>query len=366
MRQACARSSINSSRPAQGTTRYWPWETWRWSGAHAEARAWWEKLIEAAPHSVPLDMFERTIASEDVSAEQKQTLQHWYEPDSAAPPLAYLLRRDEPLDDEARVALVDLWNQRGLAPGRLAYPHTSLDVADVRVRLVLASICEGSLARARGELTAFEAMHPDAKGRLGGLEVNYAAALADLLAKAPAWPQPRVEDDWSTFAGTVARSKIAPAAFQPDVPLWPKPAALPKPPVTESSYPSPRVAETKNDLLSYHPIVVDNLVLVNTQNEIRAYDIGTGKPAWGDDPVIYRPADPVPEPHARHAEYAGSRPLHHDRARRASLCPDGRFTYHAARGQLDLSSTELFGVPRFAQRGSARVACGAFAGQMGV
>jgi outer membrane protein assembly factor BamB len=264
-------------------------------GSHAEARAWWEKLIEAPPHSVPREIFERAIASEDVPAEHKQILQRWYEADSASPPSAHLLRRDEALDDEARLALVEIWSKRGVAPGRLAYPRTDLDIALVRARLVLASICEGSLVRARGELSAFAAVHATAKGKLGGLDVVYADALADLLAKAQAWPEPSVDRDWPTFAGTAARAKIAPVALQADIPLWPKPAALPKPPTSESSYPSPRVAETKNELLSYHPIVVDNLALVNTQNEIRAYDLRTGNPAWGDDPVIYRPADPLPE-----------------------------------------------------------------------
>ena len=160
---------------------------------------------------------------------------------------------------------------------------------------MLVSILEGSRKRAAEELSGFRSLHSAATGRLGGLEVNYSQALDALLAKSASWPPIVPERDWPTFAGNMARSKVAPAAPVPDRLLWPEPATLPKAPVTDSFYPSPRVGETKNELLSYHPLVVGDLVLVNTQSEIRAYDIHTGKPAWGEDPVIYRPADALPE-----------------------------------------------------------------------
>jgi len=264
-------------------------------GDHGEARSWWEKLIETPPYSMPREIFECVMADEAIAADVRQQLQHWYQADSAMPPSAYVLRPDEALDDRVRTALVDFWKKRGVAPTRLAYPHSDLDLAGVRARLVLVSILEGSRKRAEDELAGFQAMHSAATGRLGGLEVNYSQALTALLAKSQAWPQAAAEQDWPTYAGAMSRSKVARVAFEPDALLWPEPAVLPKPPITDSFYPSPRVAETKNELLSYHPILVGNLVLVNTQNEIRAYDVRTGKPAWGNDPVIYRPAEPIAE-----------------------------------------------------------------------
>ena len=158
---------------------------------------------------------------------------------------------------------------------------------------MLVSIIEGSLDHA-AQLAGFQAVHPRRHWSAGGLDVNYAKrALTALLDKAPSWQQTAVDKNWPTFAGAMSRCKVAPVAFEPDVPLWAEPAVLPKAPATDSSYPSPRVAETKNELLSYHPIVVGDLVLVDTQNEMRAYDLRTGKPAWGNDPVIYRPGEPV-------------------------------------------------------------------------
>jgi len=264
-------------------------------GQHGEARAWWERLIETPPQSVARDVYDRLLADEGLSAEQRELLQHWYRPDSADPPTAYLLHSDEMLSDEARLALVDFWKAHQVLPTRLAYPQAAVDLAAVRARLVLASILEGSFARARGELAGFRALHPDARGRLAGVEGNYAETLAALVEKAVHWSPGAASRDWPTFAGAQTRSHVGPVAVAPDALLWSEPITLPKVPTTDSFYPSPRVAETKNELLSYHPIVIGNFVAVNTLHEIRIYDVRTGKAAWGGDAVIYRPAEPVVE-----------------------------------------------------------------------
>ncbi len=268
-------------------------------GRHGEARAWWEQLIETPPQSVTREVFVRVQADEDLSPTQRELLEHWYRPDSAEPPAAYWLRNDERLDDPARVALIDLWKGHQVLPTRLAYPSSAqagegqIDLAAVRARLVLASILEGSLLRARGELSGFRDLHPDARGRLAGIEGNYGETLAALAEQAAKWPAAAASTDWPTFAGAPTRSHVGPASVTPDSLLWSEPIALPKVPATDSFYPSPRVAETKNELLSYHPIVVGNFVAVNTLHEIRIYDVRTGKAAWGGGPVIYRPAEPV-------------------------------------------------------------------------
>ena len=60
------------------------------------------------------------------------------------------------------------WDDRTTPPSWLAYPDTTLDLADVRARLVLASIREGDFDRAEFELDVFRRLHPQAAGRLGG------------------------------------------------------------------------------------------------------------------------------------------------------------------------------------------------------
>jgi outer membrane protein assembly factor BamB/tetratricopeptide (TPR) repeat protein len=189
----------------------------------------------------------------------------------------------------------------------LSAPETDLDLAAIRARLVLASILEGSLDRARDELARFRQLHPGARGWLGGPDVDYAQALSALLAESDAWPPPPVKKDWPTFAGAGTRGRIAPPAIDPGGVAWRLPlreSLAANPSIWGSGAPTPRVAEDAARPLSYHPVLYGNLVLVNNQVEILAVDLATGKPAWGqstaaifrdqyDAPVhaLYHPPD---------------------------------------------------------------------------
>ncbi len=93
------------------------------------------------------------------------------------------------------------WQTRKRPPDWLAYPDTALDLADVRARLILASIRTGELDRAALELNAFRRWHPNAAGQLGGQEGPYLPALERLLASALEWKAIPPQSDWPTFAG---------------------------------------------------------------------------------------------------------------------------------------------------------------------
>ncbi len=202
----------------------------------------------------------------------------------------------------------------------LAYPDTTLGLADVRARLVLTSIREGSLARARIELADFVARHPAAKGRIAGRESSYAETLQQLLEAAErqapsSLPPPASRLDWPTFAGSPTRTAIAAARSSFGAKVWEIPL------VPEEGYQADvaafgdglfvrqtRVAEDSGapGLLSFHPVVSGDLVLFNRVDRIFAFNLRTGQPAWptpnaGDREVgeIYRgstghefPADP--------------------------------------------------------------------------
>jgi len=155
------------------------------------------------------------------------------------------------------------------------YPDTDLDVPSVLARLVLVSILEGSTTRAREELSAFAQDYPDARGRLGGREVNYVEALGALLAESAAWPREKGSPDWPTFAGCPARNKIAPEMIEVASVAWRVPLRKPG-----SGAAAP---------LSFHPVSVGDLVLVNTQREILVLEAATGKPAWNET-AAYRAA----------------------------------------------------------------------------
>ncbi len=193
------------------------------------------------------------------------------------------------------------------APPRMAYPDTEIDLAKIGARLILCSIFEGSTERARGELEQFRrtpqpdeppsaAGHPDAIGSIAGREVNLGEALESLIEASSLWSAPVAGRDWNTFAGDMRRDRVAQALSGGIVWRWEQ--ALPKVPALEASvarnfgFRPNRVAEDNTSLLSYHPVIYDDLVLLNNEMQVFAFDLRTGQPPWGlDDPLIFRDED---------------------------------------------------------------------------
>jgi len=165
----------------------------------------------------------------------------------------------------------------------LSFPDTDLDLAAIRARLVLVSLLEGSPDRAAEELAQLARLHPDARGRFGGREVDYVEALTALTSERATWPAGRVSPGWPTFAGSPRRNRIAPDPIDVREVAWRVPLE-PTLPAHNSIWgrgaPSRRVAEDPRTPLSYHPLLAGNLVLINNQVEILAVDVETGGPVW--------------------------------------------------------------------------------------
>lgn len=168
----------------------------------------------------------------------------------------------------------------------LVYPDTNIPLGDVLARLVLVALLEGDRPRAAAALELLRQEHGQAEGRLAGQQVNYAEFLSKLLESSAAWPQIAASAQATTFAGTPARQLILPPIGDVGQVRWR--ISLPKAPPADAGYTLKRVAEDRNDLLSYHPLVYGRLLLVSTLYDVRAYDVATGQPAWGDNPVVYR------------------------------------------------------------------------------
>ena len=78
-----------------------------------------------------------------------------------------------------------------------------------------------------------------------------------------------------------------------------------------------RIGEDAQRLMSYHPLVVGELMLVNNHSQIFAFDRHTGEPAWPGDP-----ARPEGEIYADENARTGDQPRQ-SRAGRAAVHDDG-------------------------------------------
>ena len=162
-------------------------------------------------------------------------------------------------------------------------------------------------------------------GTLGGLEVNYVDALTDLLAKARIG-RPRPNAATGRHSPRQSRSHTAPTQLT-DVPLWSEAIQLPKAPVTDSFYPSPRMAETKHELLSYHPHC--RRQPAGGEHAARDSDVrrahGPASLGCGCDDLSSGRASRRAS--ARHGQYAGRPPIHAHGGGWLSVRPLGRSTY---------------------------------------
>jgi outer membrane protein assembly factor BamB len=281
-------------------------------GNHPAARACWEKLIETPPARIDAATFDAARRAEGLPADEAARLDRWYRPAETGEATTYELYSRQPIPDDEVRSLVDFWNLRGLLPKRLAYPRTDLNLADVRARLVLASILERSSERAADELAAFNELHPNAEGKIAGRSGPYAELLQQLLDSSGDWSEQEPPAAWSTFAANPRRNQVAPGELELGELKWQVP--LDRTQLADSrlsaGFASPRrVAESQEGLLSYHPVVSGDVVFVASLNRIMAFRLSTGKPAWGqDDGVIYRDEqEALVRPHARHSSLGAPR-----------------------------------------------------------
>jgi outer membrane protein assembly factor BamB len=236
--------------------------------------------------------YDRVRGHEALSDEDRALLEQWYEPDGKPQPTMYWLRTDPPLPDETARRLARLWKQQGYDT-RLTYPDSSLDPAAVAARMVLVSILQQAPTRAQQELAAFQQRYAAARGPLGGSDVVYSQWLRALLEESTTWPAAEPTGDWPTLGGSPQRQRAVPGTLRLGPLVWSVPlpreaahAALAR----SVAWRHDRPGENSQWLLSYHPIVVGDLVLWCTAQQVFALNLHTGKPAWpgprpSDDPA---------------------------------------------------------------------------------
>ncbi len=185
---------------------------------------------------------------------------------------------------------------------RLVYPDTDIDLAAIRARLVLVQLLAENTTGATRELEQFSALHATATGRLGGRSGNYVELLNRLAADIGRSALGARSTEHTTFGGASARQLPIDGVIDLSAMKWMQ--KLPKPPARNYPWPSGKgVAENPLQPLSYHPVVVGERVFVHTvdggADQIHAFDLKTGEPAWANNPLDLRGliGGPLPSSH---------------------------------------------------------------------
>ncbi|MDA7979699.1 MAG: PQQ-binding-like beta-propeller repeat protein [Pirellulales bacterium] len=268
------------------------------NGDFGAARAAWQRILPLPPRmlalrselidkhffEVPELAFRKLRDAEDLPVARAATLDAWYQliGNREGADAQFAVRRlklGPPL--EVQVELARFWKRQGVIAD-LNFPDTEIEEAKINARLVLASILERDFARATEELEYFRLGFPQAEGRLAGREGNLAEALAALLAESGDWSVAKTPAAWSTFGGDAGRGKIVEGEVDIRAPLWDRELAGIHVPLPHQNDPlrKKRPGESDGRVLSYHPVIWRDALLICDQFKIYAFRLSDGEPYW--------------------------------------------------------------------------------------
>ncbi|MDB5352676.1 MAG: hypothetical protein JWN86_3923, partial [Planctomycetota bacterium] len=167
----------------------------------------------------------------------------------------------------------------GSGAAGLLHPDPDVDLARVAAKKLLCRAALGVEPPTAADFTAFSASYPGSKGAIAGRDGSLAQIVADAIRSDHLALPPQSDGRWPTFAGSQARSKIAPGPidigqFQWRVPLNAPPPIRPVAPQRGFVGMGPMVAPATTDIqLPFHPIVLGDQVLVCDEGRILAYHL---------------------------------------------------------------------------------------------
>jgi len=179
----------------------------------------------------------------------------------------------------------------------LRYPDADFEPSEILARLVLCSIAEGDEPRASRELDAFRRAFPESVGALGGRRGNLAEMLEATAARARQWDFPPADPSVATFGLHSTRNKLLPEAVDVGASRWSV-----KLPTLPDAAQLNKGKSRRRRALSFYPVVLGDVVFINGADQILAWNLLTGKPAWpadDDNSAVVYPAlfdDPSPLP----------------------------------------------------------------------
>jgi outer membrane protein assembly factor BamB len=168
-----------------------------------------------------------------------------------------------------------------VSPTWLSYPDSDLNLDEVRARLVLLSILDGSRRRAELELEQLRRTSPDAEGAIAGRQGKLVDLVDGFLAESEGWGESRVTEEWSTFGGSPRRDHRWPGTFDlGGRPIWTRALPQLKLEDREGAGRRLRVGERASGLLSIFPITMDGALIYAAglhTDDIEAVDLHTGE-----------------------------------------------------------------------------------------
>ncbi len=183
---------------------------------------------------------------------------------------------------------LDMLSLMPAEPPAYHFPGSDISPPEVLSRLVLVSLLEGDIPRARWELKLLGQLFPESEGTIAGQEGRYVDLLGRMLLGSSEWKQ-LPDTDWTTYAGIPSRQPrfSYPLDLRSEA-TWSRPLQRQSAQQDLLGRGHYRVAERADALLSYHPVAWGEHCFFHDGQQILAHRIEDGSPAWGSqEGVIY-------------------------------------------------------------------------------
>ncbi len=158
----------------------------------------------------------------------------------------------------------------------------------------MALIFQGRLDEAKAEIARFHQRHPGARGALAGEQGFYHEILAKTLASFQRERFANNDEPWTTFGGAPSRNRLLsqglPSALWENGPAW----RVPLPTLNRHGKDPPPDRFSRLRRMAFHPIIVNEQVLIADHRSVVSYHLKTGKELFRYDLKTAGLSDPGP------------------------------------------------------------------------
>lgn len=159
----------------------------------------------------------------------------------------------------------------------MRFPDPEIDLTRVRAKMLLGMLFQGRLNEARAGIHHFQKTHSLAQGELAGRKGLLHESLRATLT---AFQKDRIannDEPWTTFGGEPSRNRVLSQGLAwhlwEDGPAWR--VRLPSLALPDRDHPPDRLTPLRN--LAFHPVIVQDQVVICDHRSVHGYDLKTGK-----------------------------------------------------------------------------------------